>query len=64
MTLDPPETACDWDIAFAWEAIARASRVAGDDGSAESALARARELSAEIAEDEDRELLLSDLSTI
>ena len=54
----------DWDIAFAWEAIARASRVAGDDAGAASALARARELSAEIAEDEDRELLLSDLATI
>jgi DNA-binding transcriptional MerR regulator len=54
----------DWDIAFAWEAIARASRVAGDASGADAALARARELAAEIAEDEDRELLLSDLATI
>jgi DNA-binding transcriptional MerR regulator len=54
----------DWDIAFAWEAIARASRVAGDDAGAASALARARELSTAIAEDEDRELVLSDLATI
>lgn len=54
----------DWDIAFAWEAIARASRVAGDGPAAEAALARARELATDIAEDEDRELVLSDLATI
>ena len=54
----------DWDVAFAWEAIARASRVAGDPAATEAALARARELAAEIAEDEDRELLLGDLATI
>ena len=54
----------DWDIAFAWEAIARAEAVAGDGTAADEALARARELGAAIAEDEDRELLLSDLATI
>ena len=54
----------DWDIAFAWEAIARASRVAGDAVATDAALARARELAADIAEDEDRELLLGDLATI
>ena len=54
----------DWDIAFAWEAIARAQSVAGDGAAADEALARARELGAEVAEDEDRELLLSDLATI
>jgi DNA-binding transcriptional MerR regulator len=54
----------DFDIAFAWEAIARASAVAGDRAASADALGRARELSAAIAEDEDRELLLSDLATI
>ena len=54
----------DWDIAFAHEAIARALRVAGDDAGADAAVARARELAADIAEEEDRELLLSDLATI
>ena len=54
----------DWDIAFAWEAIARAQAVAGDAAAADEALAQARELAAAIAEDEDRELLLSDLATI
>ncbi len=54
----------DWDIAFAHEAIARALKVAGDHAGAETAVQRARELSAAIAEDEDRDLLLSDLATI
>lgn len=54
----------DWDIAFAWEAIARASRVAGDAAGAEAALSRAREFSDAIVEAEDRELLLSDLATV
>ncbi len=54
----------DFDIAFAWEAIARAARVASDHPEADGALARARELAAGIAEEEDRELLLGDLATI
>lgn len=53
----------DFDIAFAYEAIARASRVAGDHAGADAALLRARELAAEIADDEDRDLVLSDLET-
>ena len=53
-----------WDVAFAWEAIARAASVAGDGEAVAAALVRARELGAQIAEDEDRELLLSDLATI
>jgi DNA-binding transcriptional MerR regulator len=54
----------DWDVAFAWEAVARASRVAGDAAAVTAALSRARELAADIAGDEDRELLLSDLATV
>ena len=54
----------DWDLAFAHEAIARALRVAGDHAGSDAAVARAREAAASIAEDEDRELLLSDLATI
>ena len=54
----------DWDIAFGWEAIARAASVAGDAAQTRTALARARELAAAIKDDEDRELLLSDLATI
>ena len=52
----------DWDIAFAHEAIARALRVAGDHAGADASVARAREAPPSIAEDEDRELLLSDLA--
>jgi DNA-binding transcriptional MerR regulator len=54
----------DWDVAFAWEAIARAQRVAGDHASADASVARARELGAAIADAEDRELLEGDLATI
>jgi DNA-binding transcriptional MerR regulator len=54
----------DFDIAFAWEAIGRAARLAGDHPEADAAAARARALAADIAEDEDRELLLSDLATV
>ena len=54
----------DWDIAFAHEALGRALSVAGDRGGSAASVARARELAADIAEDEDRELLLSDLATI
>jgi len=52
----------DWDLAFAYEALARASRVAGDDEAVRGYLELAR--SVEIAEDEDRELLETDLATI
>jgi hypothetical protein len=54
----------DFDIAFAWEAVARAQGVAGDRAAAAEAIERARALSAGIGEDEDRELLESDLATI
>lgn len=54
----------DWDLAFAHEAIARALSVAGDHDGARAEVTRARELATAIAEDEDRELLLSDLQTI
>jgi DNA-binding transcriptional MerR regulator len=54
----------DWDLAFAYEALARASRVAGDDGATERWLAEARSAGDRITDREDRELLLNDLATI
>jgi DNA-binding transcriptional MerR regulator len=54
----------DWDLAFAYEALARAHAVAGDRDEARRWLEQARLASAGIAEDDDRELLLSDLETI
>lgn len=54
----------DFDLAYAYEALARAYAVGGD--SAESArwLAKARAAADEIAEQDDRDLLLADLATI
>ncbi len=52
----------DWDLAFAYEALARASRLAGDDDTAERYVEQARAV--EIAETEDRELVEADLATI
>src|SRR5580704_605901 len=54
----------DWDLAFAYEALARAYAVAGN--SAESArwLTRAQAASGDITDEEDRDVLLKDLSTI
>jgi hypothetical protein len=54
----------DFDLGFAYEALARAHAVAGDRGEAERWLARAHAAAADVAEDDDRELLLTDLETI
>jgi DNA-binding transcriptional MerR regulator len=52
----------DWDLAFSHEALARGHAIAGD---AETARAEAeRALAVDIADDEDRVLLLGDLETI
>jgi hypothetical protein len=52
----------DWDLAFAYEALARAHRVAGDDEAADAY--RGRAVAVEIADPEDRELLQADLATL
>jgi hypothetical protein len=54
----------DFDLAFAYEALARASAVAGDKEQARSWTERALAAAEDIAEGEDRELLLTDLETI
>jgi DNA-binding transcriptional MerR regulator len=54
----------DWDIAGAYEAMARASAVAGDLPAARSWAENGRLACDEIAEDDDRELILGDLATI
>jgi hypothetical protein len=54
----------DWDLAFAYEALARAYAVAGDADQARRWLDEANRASRDIAEEEDRELLLSDLETV
>jgi DNA-binding transcriptional MerR regulator len=54
----------DWDLAFAYEALARASRVAGDLAGRERNLELAREAGRAIAEEEERQLLEMDLQTV
>jgi hypothetical protein len=54
----------DWDVPFAYEALARAHAVAGDEAAAREWLTRAKAAGEAIAEEEDRLLLESDLATI
>jgi hypothetical protein len=54
----------DWDLAFAYEALARAQAVAGSGDEMRRYVALAREAGERIAEDDDRELLFADLATI
>ena len=52
----------DWDLAYAYEALARAASVAGDATAAAGYVEQARAV--QIAEDEDRDLVRADLATI
>jgi hypothetical protein len=54
----------DWDLPFAYEALARAHAVAGDRAEADRYLELARQTGAEIADAEDRDLLDQALETI
>ncbi|GIH96996.1 MerR family transcriptional regulator [Planobispora siamensis] len=54
----------DWDLAFGYEALARASAVAGDREQARAWTEQALAAAEDIAQEEDRELLLTDLETI
>ena len=54
----------DWDLAYAYEALARASAAAGDTIDGHRWLGQARAAAGDIAEDDDREQLLADLATI
>ena len=53
-----------FDLAFAWEALARAHAVAGDTAERGECLARAHEAAAQIADEEDRKVLMADLETV
>jgi hypothetical protein len=54
----------DFDLAFAYEALARAYAIAGDAARAGDSLALAREAGSQIEEDDDRQYFLSELETI
>ncbi|MFI5226112.1 MAG: helix-turn-helix domain-containing protein [Candidatus Limnocylindrales bacterium] len=64
LTINEEAGIADWDIAAAYEAMARASAVAGDLPAARSWADRARQACAAIAEDDDREVIVGDLATI
>lgn len=51
-------------LGYAYEALARAESVAGNQAQAEAYLARARESAAQVADEETRQWLLDDLETI
>lgn len=54
----------DFDLAFAYEGMARASAVAGDGAASRAWLERARAAAAAIASDEDRGIVEADLRTV
>ena len=54
----------DWDLAAAWEAVARAARAAGDAAAYREALARGREALDAIDDPEDRRLIEADLDEL
>jgi tetratricopeptide (TPR) repeat protein len=54
----------DWDLAFAYEALARAHAVAGDAGQAREFTDRALAAAGDVADEKIRDLVLADLGTI
>ena len=54
----------DWDLPFAYEALARAHLVAGEEVEARGYARHARELAARIAETDDREHTLGELADL
>lgn len=59
-----PDNLEDWDLPFAYEALARAHAVGGDAAETERYLAKAREAGAYVADPEDREHLEEALKTV
>ena len=53
-----------FDLAYAYEALARASGLAGNGAAAAEYAGLAAEIAAEVEDREDRELVLSDLATL
>ena len=54
----------DWDLAFAYEALARAHGAAGNEDESARYKERAREAAEEIADAEDREVFEADFATL
>jgi hypothetical protein len=54
----------DWDLAFAYEALARAHRVAGNEAEASRYERRGRELAEQITDPQDKAIVLKDYATL
>jgi hypothetical protein len=54
----------DWDVAFAYEALARAHTAAGNRGEADRYKELARQADEQIADEEDREVFDADFATL
>ncbi|MGN7176112.1 hypothetical protein [Paenibacillus sp. FSL R5-0490] len=54
----------DFDLAFAYEALARAYKIAGDEENVQQYKKLAFEAAEEIAKEEDKKVVLNDLATI
>jgi hypothetical protein len=59
-----PDELEEWDLPYAYEALARAHSVAGNTEEARRFASRARELGERVADEEDREHLEADLATL
>jgi DNA-binding transcriptional MerR regulator len=59
-----PDALEDWDLPFAYEALARAHAVAGNVDEARRFVELGRTLAAKVADDDDRALVETDLATI
>jgi len=59
-----PDALEEWDLPYAYEALARAHAVSGERDEAARCAARASELGAKIEDAEDREQLEADLATL
>lgn len=62
--IDETSGIADWDIASAYEAMARASLVAGDRNAAREWAAKSRDACAAIADVDDREVIEQDLASL
>ena len=59
-----PDALEEWDLPYAYEALARANAVAGNPDEAKRFAAKAHELAGKIEDEEDREQLAADLATL
>ena len=59
-----PDALEEWDLPYAYEALARAHAVAGEADEAKRCADKAHELAEKVKDEEDREQLAADLATL